>query len=374
MSAGPGTLAAATPFGDDALARSLVTRLRTSDHWRSAPGRRQADALEAAALHKEWQHFCVFDREVELLANWSVMDGVQTRADTGGEVPRVAVLARDASGWVGELERFEPGEIDVRPGGVSARFGPHRMALDDRGYRLSIALRSGALRAELAFEPLATPALTNNVPLAFGGTIRWLIVPRLRVHGEIRVRDRLHRIDGALGYHDHNWGPFHWGADFAWDWAIALPERAETPWSVVLTRLTDRGRLRSISDGLLLWCDHALVRGFRGAQVEVESQGRLRTAERPLRVPRAAWLASAGESSPAPERYVVRARGGGDRLDLVLEARDVAQIAIPNDAPGDDGLSLLTEVHARATVEGEVRGRRVAFEGPALLELIHVER
>jgi len=347
---------------------TLVSRLAASDHWRRAP-----HVDRGVAIHKEWHHFCVFDARVEMLANWSLMDGVQTGASVVGEVPRVVALARDAAGWVGDVDRFEPAEVEVRAGDTEARFGPHRMALGGRAYELDVALRSGELQAELRCEPLATPAITNNVPLAFGGTIRWLIVPRLRVDGVVTLRGRRHRIEGALGYHDHNWGPFRWGADFAWDWAIALPDEASTPWSVVLTRLTDRGRLRSISDGLLLWEDHALVRGFRGEQVRIESHGRLRCATRPLRVPRAAWLASSGESSPAPDRYVVRATGGGDRLDFVLHARDAAQIAIPNDGDAD-GLTLLTEVHARAAVEGRVRGRSVAFEGPALLELIHVER
>lgn len=350
-------------------ASALVSRLAASDHWRCAPR-----LARGVPVHKEWQHFCVFDEAVLLLANWSLMDRVQTGARAASDVPRVAVLARDASGWIGEIERFDDADVEVRAGSTFARFGRHRMELGEHAYEIELSLASGALDATLRLEPRATPALTNTLPLAFGGAIRWLIVPRLRVEGEVAVRGRRHRLRGALGYHDHNWGPFRWGADFAWDWAIALPDRDAVPFSVVLTRLTDRGRLRGVSDGLLLWEEHALVRGFRGEQVRVEARGRLGTGRRPFRVPPVAWLASAGESSPAPERYVVRAAGHGDRLDLVLDARDASQIAIPNDDDPDDGLTVLTEVHARASVEGRVHGRSVAFEGPALLELIHVER
>ena len=75
----------------------------------------------------------------------------------------------------------------------------------------------------------------------------WLFVPRLRAQGWLRIGGREHRIENDLAYHDHNWGRFWWGDDFGWTWGTLLPTRPDDPWSMVFLQMTDRSRLRCLS-------------------------------------------------------------------------------------------------------------------------------
>jgi hypothetical protein len=333
-------------------------RLLHTDHWRRARG------------HKEWQHFCVFGNEVEVLINLSLLDGVQADGPEVAEVARLAILARDRDGWRGGLQRFAPGEVDVAGGRIDARFGDCHLRFEGGRYLLEVALASGDLRACLALEPQVTPALTNRLNLGRGGNVRWLLVPRVCAHGRVHIAGRAHDLRGSLGYHDHNWGCFRWGADFAWDWVIALPSEASVPWTLVATRITDRGRLVQFTDSLLLWKGDELARGFRGEGITTRTIGLHRPAARPLRIPPAMWLAAPGVAFDVPAHTEVRGEGRGDVVELSLTTLDFAQIAIPDDAD-DDGTTLLSEIRCRASVDGRVRGERVRFEGTALLELVH---
>ncbi len=343
----------------------IARRLLHSDHWRRSPA-----SAGGPVGHKEWQHFCVLDAELDVLVNLSLMDGVQTGWIAAPEVARVALLARDRNGWVGALERFGRGEVQLAGGSLEARFGRNQLSFDGDRYRLEVSLDDGRLRASLAFEPRVTPALTNHLRLGRGGSVRWLLVPRVVARGSVVIDGREHDVRGALGYHDHNWGHFQWGGDFAWDWAIALPREAAVPWSLVATRVTDQRRLHRFTDSLLLWKHDQLVRVFRGEGITSLTSGIQRPRARPLRIPTAMWLAAPGSACDVPARYEVRGEGHGDVVELRLEIRDFAQIALPDDAD-DDGTTLFVEIRCEASVDGSVRGERVRFAGPALLELTH---
>jgi hypothetical protein len=280
------------------------------------------------------------------------------------------MLVRDGEGWTGGLERIAPGEVDVAGGRIEARFGRSRLRFENGVYLLDVVLAGGDLRASLALEPRVTPALTNPLSLGRGGGLRWLLVPRVTAQGSVTIAGRKHELRDAPGYHDHNWGRFRWGADFAWDWAIALPPEANVPWTLVATRITDRARHQQFTDSLLLWKWDELMRGFRGEGITSRTTGLHRPTARPLRIPAAMWLAAPGAAFDVPARTEVRGEGQGDVVELSLTTLDFAQIAIPNDAD-DDGTTLLSEIRCRAGVDGRVRGERVRFDGPALLELVH---
>lgn len=343
-----------------------VGRPHVSDYWR-APGYSERRAGPRPFGHKEWHHFCVFGRGLHLLLNWSAMTGVQT-IGSRELVPRIAVLVRDDRGWHGAVERFGPEESQISGG--DAHFGRNRLCIAERGYAAEVDLPASGIRASLRFEPLARPVLTNTMALAWGGRVRWLIVPRLRAEGFVEVDGSRTPICGEPAYHDHNWGDFRWGEDFSWEWGIALPRTPETPWAVVVTRLCDRARLRSFADTLLLWKERALIRSFRNAELHAEREGLLRVTPRPLRIPPVMSLAAPGVGADVPTRYTVRAAGGGDVIEVEIRPIDFAQIGIPDDH-GRNGISLLSEVRAEARVSGRVRGEHVGFEGPALLEMTH---
>lgn len=345
----------------------LSQRILRSDYLRRSPA-----SAGGHAGHKEWTHFCVFGDEVDLMLNFSLMDGVQTGMTSRAEVPRLALMTRDGVGWEGDVDRFAAEEVDFSGGRIDLRLGPNHLRFIDNAYHLSFELAERPVRGWLRLQPKATPLLTNSVPLGLGGVLKWLVIPHLQADGEIEIADRRHAFTGVPAYHDHNWGVFAWGADFSWDWAIVVPPDPAVPWSLVLSRLSDRGRHHVYSEGLLLWKGAVHYRTFHGAEVELHSSGFLRRRH-PLRIPRVMRLVAPGSAADVPLRMSARGSAGGDLIELELTMRDYGQVAIPSDADAAS-ITILSEVLATGRVDGTVRGERVRLEGPAMVELIRVVR
>jgi hypothetical protein len=183
------------------------------------------------------------------------------------------------------------------------------------------------------------------------------------------VRGRRHLLAGVPAYHDHDWGAFRWGGDFSWEWAVALSsERPRAPrWSVVVQRISDRARLRALSQGVLVWRGASHRRTFHGREVSVDGAGGL-SARGALRVPRVMSLAAPGCAADLPRRLEVCAVAGRDALEATFELVDLAQVAIPDEAD-ERGATVISEAHAHARLAGRVRGEELRFEGPALVEL-----
>jgi hypothetical protein len=169
---------------------------------------------------------------------------------------------------------------------------------------------------------------------------------------------------GGPAYHDHNWGRFSWGENFAWEWGIVLAHETST-WSLVYYRITDRGRHNTVAQGALLWRDDRHCRTFRDGQVAIGSRGWLRIGGC-LRVPRIMSLAIPGTAADIPGRLEVRARDENDDLEMAIDLTDGAQIGVPNDT--DEGMTTISECRGVATVSGRVRGRSMRFQGPAVVE------
>jgi hypothetical protein len=316
----------------------------------------QSDYWRRGADQKEWSHFCVLARDVTLLVNLSL------------PVARAVLLARtDELGWRGSVETVDPGALDLTGGAIDARFGRTSLAFRSGAYELEAATSDGSVASRLRLAPCTRPALTSSIPLARAATMKWFVVPRLEATGTIVVRGRRFALERAPAYHDHDWGPFAWGGDFSWEWAVVLPEGSAAPWSFVFQRISDRARHRSLSQGLLAFRAGSPVKTLHGRDVSVRSEGLLRQ-RRPLRVPRVMSLVAPAGASDAPRRIEVRAGNGADVVELALELHDLAQIAIPNDGERP-GVTLVCEAHARARVAGRLRGERIDCDAAALVEL-----
>jgi hypothetical protein len=338
---------------DPATLGALVLQ---ADHWRRSPA-----SVGGPAGHKEWSHFCIFGRDLDLLINFSLMD-----AFGAIETPRLTVLMREPGGdWTGDVDAYASSALEIDEGGVDLRLGPNRLRFRDGAYELDLALRRQALRARLRLELASRPALTTSVPLADGPGMRWFVVPRLEASGTVVWRGGRRELVRAPAYHDHDWGSFRWGGDFSWEWGIGLADGA-VPWTLVFQRISDRGRLRTLSQGVLLWRGDRHLRTLHGSELSVHSEGRTSTRGA-LRVPRIMSLVSPGRAADLPARIRVEARRGADALDIEFELGDLAQVAIPNDV--GRGATIVSEVRSEVRVEGQVRGEPVCFEGPGLVEM-----
>lgn len=328
--------------------------------------RRSPFARGGPGGHKEWWHFCVYAPGVDVLVNFSLVDDVRPGAPAGREFARVVVLVRDGA-WDGDVEVFEADEVEAAGGGLHMRFGDNRVSFEGGRYVIEVRLRQRPIALSLVLEPRCMPSLANNIRLDPGPPINWLVLPRMVASGTLTLGGRLVTLAGAPAYHDHNWGHFAWGRDFAWEWGYGLPAGDDNPWSVVFVRLSDRAHTRAYMQALLLWRGALQHRVLRAADVTVEREGLLR-ASRVFKLPRVMSLVAPGTVTDVPSAVVLTARGDGDALRCRFDAEDVAAVVIPNDH--DPGVTVIHEVSGVLSVEGRVRGERVAMEGRAVFEFL----
>lgn len=328
--------------------------------------RRSSRRLGGAGPHKEWQHFILHAEALHLLVNFNLLDDA-FRA-SGVETGRVIVLARTSAGWTGGVSTASPENLVVDAGSIDARFGEGEMVFDGEAYRVRLDLAKPRITADLRFTPRSIPALCPNQPLSEAETLSWLFVPRLDASGHVEVDGETFVLEGAAAYHDHNWGVFRWGDDFAWEWSSVLPESSSSPWSAVYMRLMDRGRGIARCQGLYIWHGATHRRIFRDHEIQVTMSGRFQR-ENILKIPCIMALLSPGLANDVPQRMLIRARSADDDVSLSFDMEDLCQVIVPNEL---DIRSVVTlnEATGRARLEGRLGDEALLMEGPGVFEFI----
>ena len=343
-----------TPTTSSAIARTLAE----TDHFRRAPG------PGGAPDFKEWQHFLVRAPGLELLVNFSLQHDLHREG--APELARLIVLAR-TDRWRGGLDTYAS-DFTAPAGALSARLGASTLDLRGGAYHLDFAHPRAAIAGRLELHPLTTPALSHNIRLAPGRHLSWLMVPRLAAHGVVHVAGRRFDLAGDPAYHDHNWGHFRWGDDFAWEWGSGLPRDPASPWSLIFVRMADRARTRAHSQGLFLWRGADHHRFFRDRDLRVTAAG---AADRRgvFKLPPVLAVLHPGDLADVPRRLDVECAADGDRVHMSFEPSDVAQLLIP-DERRSDRLVILNEACGRLHLRGEVRGESIDLEGDGVFEFI----
>lgn len=336
----------------------LDTAVQRTDWFRRPPSR-----VGAARGFKEWQHFCIYGGEFDLLLNLSEVDPIHTR---GEPVTRLTVLAR-YDRWFGNVETMDAAEVDIRAGGMEARFGESSITYADGRYRLDVRCRSVPVHAQLELCPVSMPAPIYNVMTGDGPPIHWVVIPRLVAYGTVEIDGELHRLEGTPAYHDHNWGHFRWGRDFAWEWGFGLPQEPQNPWSFVFARLSNRRLTRTRMQTLFLWRDRRVHRAFRDANIRIVHHGLLR-AEQVLKVPPVMGLIARGTATDVPARMTIEAWSDDTRLEAEFTPHDIAQVVLPND--DDFGVTIINEVAGQLEVEATVGSEKVTLSCPTIFEFL----
>lgn len=238
------------PFSRRVLGRPVSEAFRAL--CKNGYFRRSRFAWEGVAGHKEWLHFAVHGDGIDLLANLSLVDDVRPQAKPGAELCRVVCLVREER-WTGDIDQYDRSKVEVRGGELGVRFGPNRVELRSGVVELSLAMRRRAIALDLVLEPHTFPTQANNLEVDNCPPIQWLVVPRLFASGEVRIGDRRVELSRAPAYHDHNWGYFRWGKNFAWEWGYAAPDDERNPWTMVFVRLSDRAHLTDLMQAVFLW-------------------------------------------------------------------------------------------------------------------------
>ena len=279
----------------------------------------------------------------------------------------LAAGATAAVRWHGDVENFAGGDAVIRGGSLDLDFAHNRLRFTD-AFAIDVELREHPIRLALRLRPTTMPAFVAGIPMLEGPPLSWAVVPRLEVAGTLAIDDRRYALDGALAYHDHNWGHFLWGHDVAWEWGFVLPEHSDVPWCVTFVRLTNRSRTLALAHKMLVWRGVDLTRVFREGEISVAtSLGFLR---RPavFKIPRPLALTAPGTLTDVPAWTETTAAADGDELECRCEADDVAQVLIPSET--ELGVTIFNEVTARARVRGRIAGEPVDFVGRSIMEFI----
>ncbi|GEM_PF-664914 len=322
--------------------------------------------------HKEWFHYCIYGDGFDLLVNYSLVDELQGTPPERGpgarryEAARLTMLARERR-WVGDVDRYPAHTVRAAAGSPEVRIGPNRMRWGGGVYHLRAALRDQPVEVDAVLRPVTMPSIVHNVAVRDGPPINWLVIPRLLASGTLRIDGREHRFADVPAYHDHNWGRFRWGRDFAWEWGFGLPKDVGNPWSFVFVRLSDRAHTRVMMQGVFLWKGAREQRVLRGSEITVTRHGQLRQ-DRVAKTPRAMALIAPGRAIDVPERLVIEADTGDTSFVATFESQEAAQVIIPND--DDLGVTIINEVAGRLRVRGCVRGEDFVVECPTIFEFL----
>lgn len=349
--------------GGDVIART--------DHVRISP-----ELVQRVPGYKEWTYFYVSAGKVDLLLTLTFLGRFDVRAPERARLPaaRVVALARCHDGrWTGGVEEIPQRAVKATPGLVDIAMGATDLTYRAGTYVLDAHVAPARIdaRLRLRLPPLPTPMVGKSVRMGSAGPMQWIAVPRLTADGEIGVGDATHAIHDAPAYHDHNWGAFSWGGDFAWEWGLILAE-GDAPWTVVYSRISDRARQQVRSQAILVWRTGEIVATFRDDEVVVRERGLVRGGAR-LRIPPVMSLVEPATTADVPLELSARGAGGSGTVALRFTTSDFAEIAIPNET-AELGSTLLCEGAARARVEGTIHGESFAFDAPAVLELNHAAR
>lgn len=322
----------------------------------------------AHAAQREWLHFVITQGPIDLAVNFSLLRHATEPGRVDGNA--LLLLRRETAAgpeWEGDLDAYPLTRADVGVGGVRLRMGPCTVDYDG-GFVVRARCRRRALSVDLRLVPETRAYLVHNVALDDDASLHWVVAPRLRASGEIRLAGEVVRLRDAVAYHDHNWGRFS-GAQLNWEWACSLVEAPPhgAPWSMVYVRVLDRLRAAVSAQGLLVWEGASRRQIFRGEELRAEASGWHRGTSM-LRVPRALSLLAQGPPNGVPRAVSLHARAGADHLEGSLTIGDVARVLVPRET--DLRTTIIHEAVGALQLSGTIDGAPISMSGRAFSEFL----
>jgi hypothetical protein len=324
----------------------------------------------AQQQYNEWHHFTFRDDPagVRGIVNLALSGDVRDR-ERGRAIVSV-VVHEDDGRWTGTMNVYGSEEARFASGAIDLAIGRSSVRFDGAAYHVSARLKDASVELDATWTPRVEPLRIDSM----GGFLSTFIAPRHDVNGRVRIRDRSIAIEGASGYHDHNWGAWEWSRDLGWNWgylhetAGVAPDRAA---SIVFGQVTDAARRSARTEPVLMvWRGARLSHVFLDTAVTLQAFGRL---DRDIpRVPGLMALLSPGHGGTVPEHLVVEALDGGDSLRVECRVRDAIQLLIPHAA--GSAHTNVAELAATYSVSGTIDGEPIAYACNAFAEVAGATR
>ncbi len=316
-----------------------------------------------ASWEKEWFHFAILGQRADTILNLSFGGDARPAAAPGERVARTILLVHDHE-WEGGIETTPERDV-VIGSGVRVQLGHNVVRFEGGRFVLSSALEGPPVSLYLTARPLTRPLLVEGDRATRQSG--WVVIPRLVGRGSVVAGRRVHRLEEALIYHDHNWGRWRWGDDLSWEWGFGLPDDPSVAWSLVFSRTSDRARGLTSSLRLLVWNGESMIRRFDSAEIRVSPEGRARSRQI-RRVPPPMVMLAPELTTDVPDRLHVEAESRDDRLGLVFGIEDIVQILVPNER--DMGVTVINETVGRVRADGRIAGETIRMEGRGHVEFV----
>ena len=261
---------------------------------------------------------------------------------------------------------MDPHTVHIDRRRPSMRLGDSSVQYRDGSFRVVARLQSRPVEVDLTFRPVSMPSMINGIRFS-AGPCHWFLVPKLLASGEVSVAGKRVSVVDVPAYHDHNWGYFRWGHDFAWVWGYAHSTDRTGDWTLTIDRLTNRAGTVDLVRGLVLWSGARQLRFFSAGDVCLREDGFLRPSDA-FRVPRALSLLCQGDATSVPKTLRAHASSRGDTLDFEFRCDKVCRVIVPND--DDLGVTIINEVTGDLRLDGRIGGHRVEGGGRGMFEFL----
>jgi hypothetical protein len=291
-----------------------------------------------------------------MIANLSLLGGSDPGLDRPQEMA-ILLLHESQSGW--QSSQFNA-RCDGEPWSAFRWPSP--------GPRLRIAGGSGSPMVDLALRRTGRGCTSQCAPFAHQQHLRWQSEPGIQASGSVRIRNRLLAQLHLIGYHERVRGAWGWPELGGWvfGFANAAARPGEAPeYAVVFTLIQPPEPADAATGSVMLWRRGRLVRHFPRRRVQAAVAGHL-SRDEVHACPPLAGLLGARPAAPVPQRLIITASMGNDRLCLDVLARTAGRIINPSES----GLLPFSvhEVLGPCLVTGRIGGNAIEFRTGAVVE------
>lgn len=270
-------------------------------------------------------------------------------------------------GWKSHVETKAYADANLSGGAIALT--DIAIAVDGRGGTIHASSQGAEnpFTARLSAEAVAEP-IDIEQPMPLGsGWISWYLLPSLRLSGEWATRDGRTALRNVPAYHDHNWGRWHWGEDFGWEWGCLLGAARELEGATLVFGRTCNRAHTHFGKSFLVAVSRQTRRRFAPDCVTVTYGG---FKESPVhRVPGAMAALHQEMAEPRlPGTVEIGVRQCDDRLTIEFTARAAAQFVAAD--PTVRGYGFIHEIVGEYRAAGNLAGVPFETNGYGVFEYV----
>jgi hypothetical protein len=314
-------------------------------------------------LERRWLHYAFLSPggTLGMVANIATLGPDPDFVGPSQRSTSILLVHHDSVGWrSSQFNAVTP----ERP--WSAFRQPHPL---DAPEKLELESTAGGVGVNLTLRRSSRPCTSQCAPFADGHHLRWQSETGVVASGDWTIGNRVLRGVDAVGYHERVRGRWGWpelgGWVFGFSNDYARTEHGAPRTALVFTLIQPAWPASAATGSIMVWRSGRLARHFPRRDVTVAVRGEL-DRDRVVQVPTLANTSGTPPMQPVPQRLVVSGRMGADWVVFDFSCRAGARVVIPCEtslAPFS-----VHEVIGTCTVEGELRGESIAYEGHGIVE------